>query len=65
MNAVLQCLLHTPPMAELFLANGDLGSSNPQNPIHITQQLVRRAFSGSQVVTPTAHAKGLKLFNKK
>ena len=66
MNAVLQCLFHTAPMTELFLADRDLGdNSNPQNPILMTRKLVHRAFSGSHIVTPAAHAKSLKLFNKK
>ena len=65
MNAVLQCLIHTPPMAELFLASFDLGQGNPTNPVFMTQQLVRRAFGGRDIVVPSAHAKGLKLFNKK
>ena len=66
MNAVLQCLFHTAPMTQLFLADRDLGeTSSPQNPIGMTRQLFRRAFSGSNIVTPSDHAKGLKLFNKK
>ncbi len=65
MNAVLQCLLHTPPLAEAFLSEHDFGPGGPSNPVHMTQQLVRRAFSGAYIISPSSHAKGLKLFNKK
>ena len=66
MNAVLQCLLHTPPMAEFFLSKLDMCHANPQSPIFMTQQLVRRAFKGGgHIVTPSAHARSLKLLNKK
>ncbi len=66
MNSVLQCLFHTPPLSELFLSSDcGLGSNAPTDPVRMTQMLVKKAFSGTQIVAPTMHARGLKLFNKK
>ncbi|KAG1673952.1 hypothetical protein FOA52_015708 [Chlamydomonas sp. UWO 241] len=70
MNAVLQCLTHTAPLAEAFLSDVELGAggggANPHaDVVHMTQHHVRRAFGTSAVISPVAHARGLKLFNKR
>lgn len=63
MNAVLQCLTHTPPLAELFLAR-DCGS--PGDALHMTQQHVRRALmEAGRVVSPVHHARSLRQLNKR
>ncbi|GAB4815062.1 hypothetical protein N2152v2_002108 [Parachlorella kessleri] len=64
MNAVLQCLTHTPPLAELFLSTRALttGATNGFDPLGITRDLVQRSLRqrGSPVVSPVAHAKSLR-----
>eukprot|EP00955_Chlamydomonas_euryale_P038230 351033-Chlamydomonas_euryale.AAC.2 len=68
MNAVLQCLTHTPPLAEAFLSDAELaspGGHEQADPVRMTQAHVRRAFGHRSVVAPVAHARGLKLFNKR
>ena len=78
MNSVLQCLAHTPPLANLLLSGRDLsphggggggggngGGNGAFDPIAATQQLVRRAFSGNAPTRPVAHARGLRAVNKR
>jgi hypothetical protein len=75
MNSVLQCLSHTPPLAQLLLAGRDLSARNGGagggvgpgqfDPVAATQQLVRRVFSSSAPHKPNAHAKGLRAVNKR
>ncbi|GAX77643.1 hypothetical protein CEUSTIGMA_g5086.t1 [Chlamydomonas eustigma] len=65
MNSVLQCLFHTPPLCELFMSDVRYGGGYPNDPVHMTQLLIQRAFSGPRIIAPSAHAKGLKIFNKK
>ena len=40
MNSVLQCLTHTPPLAEALLASKQLGSNKNFDPLRLTQQQV-------------------------
>ncbi len=64
MNAVLQCLAHTPPLAEAFLSDQTFGTGSDSDPVHITQQHVRRVFT-KNIISPVAHARALKLINKR
>lgn len=61
MNSVLQCLTHTPPLAEALLTGKQWTSSDSSDPLLVTQQHVQRAL-GSRVgtLTPHAHANTLK-----
>ena len=63
MNSVLQCLTHTPPLAELFLSKKEYGR-NPRDPVTTTQQHIRKAFS-SNSLRPSSHAESLRLINKR
>jgi hypothetical protein len=72
MNSVLQCLSHTAPLAQLFLSGRELsagprggGGGGPFDPIAATQQLVRRAFTGSAPMRPALHVKGLRAINRR
>jgi ubiquitin carboxyl-terminal hydrolase 36/42 len=63
MNSVLQCLTHTPPLAELFLSSKALstGSTNGFDPLGITRELVQRSLRHrGPIVSPVAHAKCLR-----
>ncbi len=63
MNSVLQALTHTPPLAAAFLSSADFGTRG--DAVHITQQQIRKAFSGVQVVSPVPHAHALRQINKR
>ena len=61
MNSVLQCLTHTPPLAELLLHKRPLGSSADFDALRATQQHVMKALQHrSPVIAPMLHAKGLR-----
>jgi ubiquitin carboxyl-terminal hydrolase 36/42 len=63
MNSVLQCLLHTPPLAELLLSNRRLTASSASNgfdPIGMTRQLLEESLGRREYVSPQTHAKTLK-----
>lgn len=67
MNSVLQCLTHTPPLAEALLASKQLGSNNNFDPLRLTQQQVINSLQNkhkNQSVAPTAHAKSLRQISK-
>ncbi|GFR44265.1 hypothetical protein Agub_g5470 [Astrephomene gubernaculifera] len=75
MNSVLQALVHTPPLAELFLsqkgerllaevAAGGGGGGGSNDPVGLTLQLVRRCFT-TMVLSPKGHAQSLRLINKR
>ncbi|MEW5319842.1 MAG: hypothetical protein WDW38_010967 [Sanguina aurantia] len=64
MNSVLQCLANTAPLAQLFLADHDY-SKAVGDAIEVTQQYVKRAFTGSTVMKPVNHAKMLRQLNKR
>lgn len=67
MNAALQCLIHTPPLAQALMPLGrDFSQGGGHfDPLAMTQNLIRRAYSGPSVFSPTAHASNLKMFNKR
>ncbi|KAK9803876.1 hypothetical protein WJX72_001262 [[Myrmecia] bisecta] len=61
MNSVLQCLTHTPPLAEVLLSQRPLGLNNGVDVLRMTQQHVQRALQHrGGIVAPVAHARGLK-----
>ncbi|KAK9813326.1 hypothetical protein WJX73_000133 [Symbiochloris irregularis] len=66
MNSVLQCLTHTPPLAEAFLSGREWRSSDPSDPLYITQQHIRKALQlqgpgkSIGVLMPSAHANTLR-----
>lgn len=63
MNSVLQCLTHTPPLAELFLSGRALrsGGSNGFDPLGVTRELVQRSLQHrGPIVSPVAHARNLR-----
>lgn len=69
MNSVLQCLTHTPPLAELCLQAGSLSTSNEEqqqlDPIAATQAHIRRALSSHSALQPKWHARHLKAINRR
>ena len=68
MNSVLQCLTHTPPLAEAMLASKPLGSNRSLDPLRVTQQQVKNSLQNghnNQSVAPTAHAKSLRQINRR
>ena len=61
MNSVLQCLTHTPPLAEVLLAARPLGTGSDFDPLRITQQHITKALQQrGPVIAPMHHAKGLR-----
>lgn len=65
MNSVLQCLTHTPPLAELSLSQEVLGRKSDNDLAYLTQQHIRRALTTTSVLSPTLHAKTLRQVNKR
>jgi hypothetical protein len=69
MNSVLQCLTHTPPLAELCLqpARLSLGAEEQYalDPIAATQAHIKRALSAHNAVRPRWHASNLKAINRR
>eukprot|EP00890_Picochlorum_soloecismus_P001898 jgi/Picsp_1/2709/NSC_00938-R1_protein len=68
MNSVLQCLIHTPPLAELLLSGRQLAHQSHHgdlDPIQITQKLVHESLRARRdYLSPMQHAKSLKLVNR-
>ena len=61
LNSVLQCLTHTPPLAEVLLSNRPLGSAAEWDFLRLTQLHVMRALHNrSRVISPRPHANGLR-----
>ena len=61
MNSVLQCLTHTPPLAEVLLGARPLGTGSNFDPLRATQQHVAKALQQrGPVIAPLQHAKGLR-----
>lgn len=70
MNSVLQCLLHTPPLAELLLSKRQLTASsaapNGFDPIAITRQLLEDSLGRRKdYVAPDKHAKTLRRVSRR
>ncbi len=67
MNAVLQCLAHTAPLAEVVLAGlAPEPSSNPDDPLNVTVAHIRKALtSPNKVLAPSHLARILKTINKR
>lgn len=71
MNSVLQCLLHTPPLAELLLSGRPLtanksGGSNGFDPIQITRHLVEESLGRKKnFVAPGKHAQTLRKVSRR
>lgn len=69
MNAVLQCLTHTPPLAQLCLRDAGLCSSAPDkqhiDPIAAMQSHIKKALTAPNAVRPTWHAHHLKAINRR
>lgn len=69
MNAVLQCLTHTPPLAQLCLLDAGLSTSTADkqhmDPIAAMQAHVKKALTASNPVRPMWHAKNLKAINRR
>ena len=69
MNSVLQCLVHTPALAELLLSRRNLAhkpaAHGELDPIGMTQRLVEESLEGKKaVISPVQHAKSLKRINR-
>lgn len=72
MNSVLQCLTHTPPLAELCIRDQNVSSvpagqlQQNLDPIAATQMHIKRALTGSQAaLQPKWHARNLKAINRR
>lgn len=72
MNAVLQCLTHTPPLAQLCLRDTRLSSSRNStpdkhlvDPIAAMQSHVKKALNAPNAVRPEWHARNLKAINRR
>ena len=66
MNSVLQCLTHTPPLAEAMLGNKPMGDSGGLDPLRITQDLIRKALTHRGLdMQPMEHAKTLRRISKR
>ena len=69
MNSVLQCLIHTPPLAELLLSGRNVTYTRADHgeldPIGMTQRLIQESLMGKrEYVSPVQHAKSLKRINR-
>lgn len=61
MNSVLQCLTHTPPLAEALLSGQQWDPGDGLDPLYLTQQHVIKALrSRSGTISPLAHANTLR-----
>eukprot|EP00887_Chlorella_sp_A99_P006830 scaffold2.g6830.t1 len=67
MNSVLQCLVHTPPLAELLLSGQVLGGgpTNGFDPLAMMRDLAARSLRArAHVISPVLHARTLKKVNR-
>jgi ubiquitin carboxyl-terminal hydrolase 36/42 len=64
MNSVLQCLMHTPPLAELLLSERPVAGgprADGFDPVAITRELLQESMRTRQsFVAPRLHARTLK-----
>jgi ubiquitin carboxyl-terminal hydrolase 36/42 len=69
MNAVLQCLTHTAPLAELCMRNAGLSTSAADkqhlDPIAAMQAHIKKALLAPNPVRPMWHAGNLKAINRR
>ena len=70
MNSVLQCLSHTPPLAELLLSgrplHGSGHASSGFDPLGMTRDLLVKSLQHrTQLISPVLHARTLKRVNRK
>lgn len=69
MNSVLQCLIHTPPLAELFLSDIRVAYKDAEHgeldPIGMTRRLIQESLEGKkEQISPVQHAKSLRRINR-
>ncbi|GFH26127.1 ubiquitin carboxyl-terminal hydrolase, partial [Haematococcus lacustris] len=64
MNSVLQCLTHTPPLAQAVLG-GAIKEVAADDVLTATACHIKRALSTTQVVAPRRHAQTLRQINKR
>lgn len=69
MNSVLQCLIHTAPLAELLLSRRRIAHKETEHgeldPIGMTQRLIEDSLEGKKdYISPVQHAKSLKRINR-
>lgn len=61
LNATLQCLIHTPPLAEVLLAGKPWAGQPAKGMLHATQQLTKSVLgSRSRSLLPIEHIRVLK-----
>lgn len=69
MNAVLQCLTHTPPLAQLCLRDTGLSTSSADkqhmDPIAAMQAHIQKALTAPNPVRPNWHASNLRAINRR
>ena len=67
MNSVLQCLIHTPPLAEQCVMGKRLGrSGGGLDILQLTQdQIVRSLMGKDHAMPPYSHAKSLRIVNRR
>jgi len=72
MNSVLQCLAHTPPLAEAVLSGraqapslSSSSSSPADDPLAITLAHIKKVFSSHGIVRPAGQVKVLRTVNKR
>ena len=70
MNSVLQCLTHTPPLADLCLSEQQLlpvrpSSESHMHPVLMTKTHIKQAFSSHHPIQPMPHARTLRLINRR
>ena len=68
MNSVLQCLTHTPPLAETLLESKAALSEgqNGASALRMTQVHIQRVLQGRvAVVAPVPHARNLRQINRR
>ena len=61
LNATLQCLIHTPPLAEVLLGKREWGGRGPANMLSAMQQLTKNALEKrSRSLLPLQHIRALR-----
>ena len=60
LNATLQCLIHTPPLAEVLLVDKPWGGQPPSSMLLATQKVARGVLRSKAAVNPVAHIRELR-----